>query len=67
MDTVKIPALDITITQEDKNLFKVTGKDAPKLYDKLIQVPAEARNLEAGELKDGVFTLRKVAEVSASV
>jgi hypothetical protein len=53
-------AFDITVTQQGE-IYTVSGKDAPKLHAKLQTVPEEAKNLKVGEMKDGAFTLEKMA------
>lgn len=58
------PNFDITVTQQG-DIYKVTGKDAPKLHAKLETIPEEERTLVPDELKDGAFTFRK-ASASAS-
>lgn len=65
METQKLSSMDITVTQQGDNLFVVSGGDAPKLYDKMRQLAPEACCLEAGEMKDGAFTLRKIPAAPA--
>lgn len=51
---------DITVTQLG-TVYTVSGPGAAALHAKMQEIPPEARNLKVGELKDGAFTLEKIA------
>lgn len=59
-------ALDITVTEKEGNVYAVSGKDAPTLYEKIKATPSVGENLDLGEMKDNgfTFTLKKPAETT---
>jgi hypothetical protein len=62
MTTAKTSKTPFEITVKEKGgIYTVSGKDATKLYTKMQQIPPEARTLKMGDMKDGVFTLEKIA------
>lgn len=58
VNNIDTASLDIAVTQHAGNSYLVSGRDAPKLYEKMQAIPLSARNLDMGELKDGAFTFK---------
>ncbi len=67
-ETIDTSALDITVTERAGNMYAVSGKDAPTLYEKIRSTPSVGNSLELGEMKDNAFTfkLKKAVETAIS-
>lgn len=65
-NAIDTSSLDITVTEREGNVYAVSGKDAPMLYEKIKTTPSVGENLELGEMKENAFTftLRKPAETT---
>lgn len=56
-------SMDITVELQADGSYAVYGRDAAALYEKMRQIPAEARDVDMGELKDGMFTFTLLYDV----